>query len=173
MPKVNRGGKRNILQLSTNNSGNNNNYVEELQYYIDINGVRRFDGVDGWKLRYNSHSQLEVEDMLWLQEEIGENLFLVPKVDAPKGNKSSDYITQSGLRIEQKKPDSPNGSIARVIEQGKGQAEVFLVNLTGTTKTKKEIDNEVQRIFYKLNSTQHAKVIYIKNGNKLVGKYIK
>ena len=173
MSKGVRGGKRNYTVLQSSVKFSNNDSIKELEYYVDSNGITRLNGYEGWSLDFNTHSQAEIEDGKWLQNVIGEQVYLMPAVNLPKEVRSSDYITESGIRIEHKAPGENSKQIARVIEEGKGQATVFLVDITKTTITKSQIDNEIPKIFYKYKSTQHAETIYVKRGDRLIGKYEK
>ena len=104
MPKGAGGGKRfsNIPSRKLERSGK----PTELDYFVDSNGIKRYNGKDGWKLSFNTHTEVEKEDAAWLQEILGERVYLNPKAELPKKQKSSDYVTESGTRIEQKGPTS-------------------------------------------------------------------
>ena len=104
----------------------------ELKYFIDSDGNKRYDGEDGWKLKFDTHTEVEIEDAEWLQEIIGEKVYLNPKAELPKRQKSADYVTERGMRIEQKGPTKPGkDKIERLINQGKHQANIILVNVSG------------------------------------------
>lgn len=151
----------------------------ELKFYVDVDGQKHYDGdpIDNefWKLNFGEHKPKELEDAKWLESLLKEKVYLNPTVNVPKGTSSCDYVTESGLRIEQKGPsDKPgNDKIERLANQGKKQAKILLINITGLNLSKKEVDRQVNNALYKNNSGKTVNQIIVKDGDKLVGWYKK
>ena len=175
MPKKVRGGKRNNLL--------NNSVVKldsiygkpvENGFYVGSDGSKHFDGEDGWRLTFGTHTQQEIDNAEWLQDIVKENVYLNPKVEHPEGVKSCDYVTESGVRIENKGPTKAGkDKIERLVNQGKEQSDFILVDITGQNYSKKEIERQVNNALYKNNSRRYVNQIIIKDNNKLIGWYKK
>lgn len=144
----------------------------ELKFFVDVNMGKHYDGDDNgaWQIQFNSHTQVEKEDAKWLEKVIKEKVYLNPRATKPDGTKSFDYITEHGIRIEQKTAGLGKGNrIERAVENGKGQAHVFLVNITKLKMNPKDAIAEARDILYKYDTKEYTEQIILKDGNKLVG----
>lgn len=97
MPKGQRGGKRNgLLGDAVDSKSVGYGRPRENNYFVDGTGAIRIDGLNGWKLTFGTHTQVEIDDGEWLQDIIGERIYLNPKAELPKNKNHQTML----LRVE-------------------------------------------------------------------------
>lgn len=143
----------------------------ELKFFVDINMNKHYDGEDGgiWQIEFDSHTTEEKEDAKWLEKIINEKVYLNPRATKPDGTPSFDYITESGIRIEQKTSGKGTGNrIERAVQKGKDQARIFLVNITGSGLSKDKAISDARDVMFKYKTKHYTDEIIIKDGNNLI-----
>jgi len=138
----------------------NNNGIITLQGYYEHKGVKYF--VDGKYVVFNpSHTELEVAELL--VNNLGGSITILPRVNEPEGIKTPDYLYNNerwDLKIIS--GDSKTVLYSSVRKHEK-QAHNFIFDITKTSLSLVEIEEQIKYIYRRLDLIWLDTVIIIKD----------
>lgn len=159
---------KDITQEWLKNATPNSNKIKNLNYY-EYNGVKY--KVDGKNVIFD-YSKKEQEVAEWLKTMFGGEIFMIPKINNPEGISTPDYLFRN-MKFDLKEIKG-NGkrTIDSSIKNKKRQSNNFIFDVTKSNLTKKEIIDQVKKI-YITSGREWVDVVIIKKHNKLIAVYKK
>lgn len=141
----------------------NSHPVRDLQEYT-VNGVTY--KVDGHNvvLDYKPH---EKEIAQLLEQEIGGELFMIPRVNNPQGVSTPDYLFHGrGYDLKTLGKDAGKNTIFNRVKNAKKQAHNFIIDVTAATKLDDQaIDSQLEKIFRDRDTLFVDEIIVIQGEN--------
>lgn len=147
----------------------NSHAVRDLKEYT-IDGVTYV--VDGHNvvLDYSAHEK-EIAELL--EQKVGGELFMVPRVNNPQGVSTPDYLFHSkGYDLKTLKAGAGKNTIFNRVKKAKGQAERFIIDVTASGLDSSTIDKQFERIFTQEETGFVEEIVIIRENNieKIVKK---
>ena len=144
--------------------------VLESHYYKDTNGNIFYVDNKNVVLDYNDK---EYKIAIWLVNTFGGIIILNPRVNVPKGIKTSDYLWNGeswDLKSLSINAISKNRAVDNLIKRSKYQAHNIILDITDTELT---IDEIIDQIIYIFNNPKRLwlKKIIIVKAYKLIKVY--
>lgn len=128
-------------------------------------GVRyEVDGRDV-KLDYSAREKTIAE---LLESRLGGELLMMPRVDNPGSVKTPDYIFR-GMRYDLKSmsKSSSKNAVYNRINESLGQADNFILDITGNPLGRQELERQAEKIFYSRHTRSVRTIILVEN-NEIV-----
>ncbi len=123
----------------------NSHIVQDLMSYT-VNGVTYT--VDGHNvvLDYSPHERAVAE---LLERKLGGELFMVPRINAPQGLRTPDYLFRGeAYDLKTIEPDAGPNTIFNRVKKAKNQAHKFVIDVTKAKRLLDEvIDEQLKKIF--------------------------
>lgn len=138
----------------------NSHKVKELNYFL-YKGIRYY--VDGKNVVLD-YSKEELEIAKWLENTFGGEIFMLPRINIPKGIKTADYLWNGeywDLKILRKEAVSENRAIDNIIKTAKGQANNFILDVSKTYIKRTLIQKQIEKLFISKEREWIDKVILI------------
>lgn len=136
--------------------------VQDITKYT-VNGVTY--EVDGHNVVLD-HSAHEKEIAELLEQEFGGEIYLVPRVNNPKGITTPDYLFRGqGYDLKTLGADAGENTIYNRIKKAKRQSKNFVVDVTAATKLDDRIvDAQIDKLFWSKESQFVNEIVIIRNG---------
>ena len=146
----------------------NNTKIKE-QLYFDYKKIRYFVDNKNVVLDY-SKKELEIAKLL--QNTFGGEIFMLPRINIPKGIKTADYLWNNeywDLKVL-KEAVSQNRAIDNVIKNAKEQANNFILDITNTEIKRELILKQIDNLYLSQERKWINKIILI-DQNKIIKIY--
>ena len=153
-----------------------NKKVREIKYarYVIKNGKRYYVN------RTNKivHKNREVENAIWYVNLMGGKLVYLPTINEDGGVSCADYKyypsnSNKWYYLEEKEINGKSkNAFYHALENKNKQAEIFLIDCTGSSLTDKEILERINIIFIS-SKNDFIKAVIIKNNSELFGVFKK
>lgn len=114
----------------------------------------------------------EIQDAKLLAKTLGGVVEVLPRVTFPQRIRTADYRI-NGVLFDRKGPKgSSSRTIKNNIEDAKGQASGVVLNVTKINRTKEQVRNDIDRIFYD-NECSHLNALIVIDSGKIIKVYEK
>lgn len=148
----------------------NNHKVLNKKYFKDSKGnIYKVDG----KNVVLDYSQKEKETAIWLKKTFGGKIYMLPRVNNPKGIKTADYLWNNekwDLKETTEKAISKTRAVDNIIKTAKNQTDNIILDITNTKLSKNNILKQVKKIYSTKGRNWVNKIMIIKN-NELIKVY--
>lgn len=140
----------------------NSHVVQDLQEYSVNGATYRVDGLNV-VLCYSAHEK-EIAELL--ERKLGGELYMVPKVNAPQGVRTPDYLFR-GIRYDLKTLTSKatGDTIFQRVKKAKGQAGRIIVDVTQAEKLSDAgISGQIEKIFRHRETGFVEEIMIVRDG---------
>lgn len=139
----------------------NSHTVQDLHSYV-VDGVSYT--VDGHNvvLDYSPHEK-EIAELL--EQELGGEIFMVPRINSPQGVSTPDYLFRGkGYDLKTIGQDAGPKTILNRIKKAKRQAHNFIIDVTAAKQLSDElIDKQIKRVFQEKETQFVDEIVIIRN----------
>lgn len=112
----------------------------------------------------NDHTEHEKKIAQLLEDKVGGEIFLVPKVEYPQGIKTPDYIF-NGVEYDLKCITSnKKNAIYNLVHKKKGQSKNFIFDFSSSILTIDEINEQINYVFTNQHTSFVDEIVVINNG---------
>lgn len=163
---------QNYIDVTKNwfkNATPNSHQVKD-QLYFDYRGQRYHVDNKNVVLDY---SKEELETAYWLENIFGGEIFMLPRINIPKGIETADYLWHKeywDLKTISEKATSQKRAVDNIIKTSKNQTSNFILNITNSKINKKILLEQTKRIF-NTNGREWINTIIIVDNKKVLKIY--
>lgn len=155
---------RDVTREWLKNSCPNSHKVKTRNYY-ECDGIRYF--VDGKKVVLD-YTNYEKDIAVWLENSFGGKIYLLPKVNEPKGIKTADYLFRNEY-LDLKKMScnaiSEKRAVDNVVKKSKFQTENIILDISDSILNENIILQQVRRLYSTSGRELIKYVVIVKNFN--------
>lgn len=136
--------------------------ARELLEYKAPNGITYKVHGNDVVLDYNQHEK-EIADLL--SEELGDDVYLVPRVNNPQGIRTPDYLIHGdAYDLKTINDGAGENTIFNRIKKASGQSSRLVIDVSKSGLNDEIIDSQLEKVFWSQNTQFVEEVIIIKDG---------
>ena len=140
-----------------------NSHKVKKQLFFDYQGVRYY--VDGKNVVLD-YSKQELEMACFLENTFGGEIYMLPRVNIPKGIKTADYLWNGeywDLKTLSSSAISETRAIDNIIKSSKRQANNFILNITKTSIERKLLLRQIVILYFSSGREWINKIVVVDN----------
>lgn len=141
-----------------------NTHKVKNRYYYEHNGIKYKVYKKEVILDY---SKKEREIAVWLENIFGGEVFMLPKINSPKGIKTADYLFKNEYWDLKEINSKGKNILFHAVENQEKQSHNFIFDVSNSTLTDLEIDERINSL-YKFPKLKWLDKIIIKRDERLV-----
>lgn len=155
---------KDITQEWLDNATPNSHIVKDAEYFTTEEGTKYH--VDGKNVVLD-YSDNEKEVAEWLENTLGGEIYMVPRVNKPDGIKTADYLFRDEYWDLKSIEGNSNSTLDSAIKKKKSQAKNFVFDVSNSEISRESMKKQINNI-YKNKNRQWVDKILVKRNNDVI-----